>query len=85
MTAPTPHVPHNASSTTDEAQGEPGGPGKDPLLPHERDEGHEAGGMTGGVPSEVVQQGARDVARGIEDTSRAAEADRTYEHLKQKP
>lgn len=51
----------------------------EPALPHERDEGT---GMTGGVPSEVVQQGARDLTRGLEDTSRAPEADRAYKKLK---
>lgn len=48
-------------------------------LPHERDE---SAGMTGGVPSEVVQQGARDLKRGLEDTSRAPEADQAYKKLK---
>ncbi len=38
--------------------------------------------MTGGVPSEVVQQGARDLKRGLEDTSRAPEADQAYKKLK---
>ena len=52
-----------------------------PKLPHERDE---TPGMTGGEPSERVQQGHRDVARGVQDTSRAPEADRTYRRLKGK-
>ncbi|MDP3820582.1 MAG: hypothetical protein Q8R33_03825 [Burkholderiales bacterium] len=51
----------------------------EPALPHERDE---STSMTGGVPSEVVQQGARDLTRGLEDTSRAPEADRAYKKLK---
>ena len=51
----------------------------EPALPHERDE---SASMTGGVPSEVVQQGARDLTRGLEDTSRAPEADRAYKKLK---
>lgn len=50
-----------------------------PPLPHERDE---AVNMTGGVTSAVVQQGARDLKRGLEDTSRAPEADRAYKKLK---
>ena len=50
-----------------------------PELPHERDE---AVGMTGGVPSQPVQQAYRDVKRGLVDTDRAAEADRTYDKLK---
>lgn len=50
-----------------------------PKLPHERDEGV---GMTGGVPSARVQQGQRDLKRGVQDTSRAAEADAAYTKLK---
>jgi hypothetical protein len=51
----------------------------EPALPHERDE---SVGMTGGLPSGAVQQGARDLKRGLEDTSRAPEADRAYKKLK---
>lgn len=51
----------------------------EPALPHERDEGTN---VTGGVQSKVVQQGARDLQRGLEDTSRAPEADRAYKKLK---
>ncbi len=51
----------------------------EPPLPHERDESSR---MTGGVPSKVVQQGARDLNRGLEDTSRSPEADRAYKKLK---
>ena len=50
-----------------------------PALPHERDE---ANGATGGVASDRVAQGAKDVARGVKDTSRAPEADAAYEKLK---
>jgi len=53
-----------------------------PQLPHERDE---TPGMTGGVPSERLKQAHRDVSRGLQDTSRAPEADRTYRRLKTKP
>jgi hypothetical protein len=52
-----------------------------PHLPHERDE---ASGATGGVPSERVRQGHRDVVRGVQDTSRAPEAGRAYDQLKKK-
>ncbi|MEO8805622.1 MAG: hypothetical protein ABI433_06045 [Burkholderiaceae bacterium] len=51
----------------------------EPSLPHERDQ---SVAMTGGVPSGVVQQAARDLKRGLEDTGRAPEADRTYKKLK---
>jgi hypothetical protein len=51
----------------------------DPLMPHHRDE---KVGMTGGVPSPKVQQAARDVKRGLQDTSRATEADETYKKLR---
>lgn len=51
----------------------------EPALPHDRDE---STSMTGGLPSEVVQQGARDLKRGLEDTSRAPEADRAYKKLR---
>ena len=50
-----------------------------PAMPHERDE---STGMTGGVPSERVQQGQRDLKRGVQDTSRAPEADTAYRKLK---
>lgn len=50
-----------------------------PELPHERDE---AAGMTAGVPSRRVQQGHADVKRGVQDTSRAPEADTAYRKLK---
>ncbi|MEP7099708.1 MAG: hypothetical protein ABI781_04320 [Burkholderiales bacterium] len=50
-----------------------------PPMPHERDEGT---GMTGGVPSPSVQQGQRDLKRGVQDTSRAPEADTAYRKLK---
>jgi hypothetical protein len=51
-----------------------------PKLPHERDE---SVGMTGGVPSDAMQQAYRDVKRGLQDTSRGAAANRAYEKLKQ--
>ena len=54
-------------------------PSASPAMPHERDE---AAGMTGGVPSETVRQGARDLKRGVQDTSRAPEADKAYRDLK---
>lgn len=50
-----------------------------PHLPHERDE---AVGETGAVPSEKVRQGYRDLKRGLQDTSRAPEADAAYKKLK---
>jgi len=54
-------------------------PARGPALPHERDE---KVGMTDGIPSKRVQQGARDVKRGVLDTSRAPEADVAYRKLK---
>jgi len=53
-----------------------------PQLPHERDE---TPGMTDGVPNERQKQAHRDVSRGVQDTSRAPEADRAYRRLKTKP
>ena len=50
-----------------------------PPMPHERDEGV---GMTGDVPSERVRQGHGDLKRGLQDTSRAPEADRAYRKLR---
>ena len=57
-------------------------PGDDPKLPHERDQSTGAGSMTGDVVSPRVQQGARDIARGVQDTSRSTEADTAYRKLK---
>jgi len=56
-------------------------PAQRPKLPHERDE---TPGMTDGVPSERLEQAHKDVSRGLQDTSRAPEADRTYRRLKTK-
>lgn len=50
-----------------------------PRLPHENDE---AVGSTAGQPSKRMQQGLRDLQRGIQDTSRAPEADSAYRKLK---
>jgi hypothetical protein len=50
-----------------------------PPMPHERDE---AVGATGGVQSEQVQQAHRDLQRGLQDTSRAPEAERAYKKQK---
>jgi phosphoribosylanthranilate isomerase len=49
------------------------------VMPHERDE---QVGMTGGVASPMVEQAARDLKRGIKDTSRSVEADAAYKKLK---
>ena len=54
---------------------------EEPALPHERDQ---SVGMTDGVPSQRVRQGHRDLARGVQDTSRAPEADTAYDKLKKK-
>ena len=51
-----------------------------PKLPHEADE---STGSTGGVPSQRFQQAQRDVQGGLQDTSRAPEADAAYRKLKQ--
>lgn len=48
-------------------------------LPHERDE---KVGMTGGITSPQVQQAARDLKRGIKDTSNSVETDLAYTKLK---
>ena len=55
------------------------GPAAGPQLPHDRDE---KTGATDGVPSERVQQGARDLKRGLQDTSRSTESDAAYRKLK---
>ncbi len=54
-------------------------PADETAVPHERDE---KASMTGGIPSSRVRQGARDLKRGVLDTSRAPEADVTYRKLK---
>ena len=48
-------------------------------LPNERDE---SVNMTPAQPDPVAKQAARDVARGLQDTSKGAEMDRTYKKLK---
>ncbi len=47
-------------------------------LPHERDQ---AVDMTHAKPDPVVEQGGRDVKRGIKDTSKSVEMDRAYKKL----
>ena len=44
-------------------------------LPHERDQSSH---MTDGVPNSKVRQAGVDVERGLQDTSKATEMDRTY-------
>lgn len=70
---------HNANAPARQRADPPTPVPSEPPLPHERDEGSD---MTGGIPSKVVQQGARDLKRGLEDTSRAPEADRAYKKLR---
>ncbi len=48
-------------------------------MPNERDE---KVGVTDGIPSAMVQQGARDLKRGIQDTSKSVESDVAYAKLK---
>ena len=50
-----------------------------PPLPHERDQ---SAHMTDGTPSRKVQQAAKDVARGLQDTSKSPEMDRAYQRQK---
>ena len=54
-------------------------PSSAPAMPNDRDE---SVGMTDGKPSAVVQQGVRDLKRGLQDTSRASEANHAYNKLK---
>ncbi len=74
-------VPEQTSvDTTDAPHRKPGISNPDkPKLPHERDESVDAPADT---PDPVVQQGARDLGRGLQDTDRGPEADRTYQKLK---
>lgn len=72
------HVRLDTSDTSgNDASPKP--PGAREKMPHERDE---TVGMTGGVPSRKMQQAHRDVARGVQDTDRGPEADRTYQKQK---
>ena len=52
-----------------------------PRLPHERDEGV---GTTAPRPDQRIKQGLDDIARGVQDTSRAPEADRAYRQTKKR-
>jgi hypothetical protein len=73
----------DASKQRTEAERADRAPGEEtvdsPKLPHERDQ---STGMTDGAPSEDIQQAHRDLERGLQDTGRAPETDRTYEKLK---
>jgi hypothetical protein len=79
MPQPTDPKPRPTPPSVDLATGEDS---SNPQMPHERDEGV---GMTDGKPSERVRRGHDDLKRGVQDTSRAPEADRAYEKLKKKP
>lgn len=48
-------------------------------MPNERDE---SVAMSADAPDPVIEQAAVDVARGLQDTSKAAELDRAYKKLK---
>lgn len=48
-------------------------------MPSERDE---SVAMSADAPDPVIEQAAADVARGLQDTSKAAELDRAYKKLK---
>lgn len=65
-------VPAPSATTTSGAEA------SNPSLPHDRDE---KVGVTGGVQSARVQQGARDLKRGLRDTTRAPEAEAAYRKL----
>ncbi|MDB5895288.1 MAG: hypothetical protein JWQ88_2819 [Rhodoferax sp.] len=45
-------------------------------MPHERDQSSH---MTNGVPNSKIKQGAEDMERGLQDTSKGLELDRTYQ------
>ena len=53
--------------------------GDELALPNERDQ---KVGATGGIPSAVVQQAARDLKRGLQDTSKGLETDAAYAKLR---
>ena len=48
-------------------------------LPNERDESIS---MTPDLPDPMIKQAAKDVANGLQDTSRSAETDRAYKKLR---
>lgn len=55
-------------------------------LPHDRDETASAStDQPDGRPSPEIEQAARDIARGLKDTSRAPEMDRSYKKMSGKP
>ncbi len=74
MNRDSPDKSAHTDLTTPKAPGEP-------ELPHERDQ---SVGMTDGAPSQRMRQGHRDLARGVQDTSRGPEADKAYDKLKKK-
>lgn len=63
-TQPAPQAHHNGPEDLDAPEGR---------LPHERDE---AVSMTGGIPSPRVEQGFKDLQRGLEDTDQGLRAHR---------
>ena len=68
----------NKSNKTDSVRPSKGQAAR-PQFPHERDE---KTGMTDGLPSEVVQHGARDLKRGLQDTNCSPESDAAYQKLR---
>ena len=50
-------------------------------LPHERDQSTD---MTAATPDPAVQQAAKDLQRGLSDTTKGAEMDKAYQKQKQR-
>jgi hypothetical protein len=50
-----------------------------PRLPHERDESADG---VGSEPRKPIQQAAADIQKGLKDTDRSSEVDKTYKKLK---
>ena len=69
------------SPTTPETQPQPGLlPASDDLsLPHERDQSID---MTPDTKDPVIKQASKDIKRGLQDTSKGLEMDKTYDKLK---
>jgi hypothetical protein len=82
--SPTPHrrkaVPGDVAGVAPKVAPTAADAGDALKLPHERDESVDHRG--GDMPSDSVRQASRDVQRGLPDTDRGAEVNRTYQKLK---
>jgi len=77
-----PRDPGRKAGRTTPAQGENSTPQKVPRLPHERDASADSQARGEASSEKMGEQAHRDIQRGLVDTGRGPEMDRTYRRVK---